>query len=108
MTTPDEREFRTFDRGRIRDDVILNNFRNGLRVLVNPATGRERLDPAGVHPVLLQVRHEAVNEDNRLPLTEYLVMDGDAVGFERRGSLRRRVRGLAAVRARQARPPSGS
>lgn len=39
MVAPDEREFTTFVRGQARDDVVLDNFRNGLRVLVNPATG---------------------------------------------------------------------
>ncbi len=39
MTTPAEREFEVLARGFVRDKVILANFRNGLRALVNPETG---------------------------------------------------------------------
>ena len=39
MATPDERAFVVFPRGAVRDDVILANWRNELRVSVNPATG---------------------------------------------------------------------
>jgi len=40
MASPDEREFVTFQRGHIRDAIILAAFRNSLRVLVNPKTGQ--------------------------------------------------------------------
>lgn len=39
MVAPDEREFTTFRRGQVRDDIILASFRNALRVMVNPSTG---------------------------------------------------------------------
>lgn len=39
MATPDERNFVVFPRGAVRDDVILANWRNNLRVSTNPATG---------------------------------------------------------------------
>ena len=39
MATPDERAFVVFPRGAVRDDVILANWRNELRVSVNPETG---------------------------------------------------------------------
>lgn len=39
MATPDERAFVVFPRGAVRDDIILANWRNELRVSVNPATG---------------------------------------------------------------------
>lgn len=40
MTTPAEREFEVLPRGFVRDKVVLANFRNGLRNLVNPETGQ--------------------------------------------------------------------
>lgn len=39
MATPNERNFVVFQRGAVRDDVILANWRNELRVSINPATG---------------------------------------------------------------------
>ena len=39
MTTPDERKFLLFRRGDVRDDIILSNYRNSLRTLVDPDTG---------------------------------------------------------------------
>ena len=39
MAASDEREFATFQRGRVRDEIILASFRNSLRSLVNPRTG---------------------------------------------------------------------
>jgi hypothetical protein len=39
MVAPAERRFITFERGVIRDEVILAAFRNSLRVLINPETG---------------------------------------------------------------------
>jgi len=39
MGAPDEREFTTFRRGHVRDQIILAAFRNTLRTSVNPATG---------------------------------------------------------------------
>jgi len=39
MATPDERAFVVFQRGAIRDTIILAHFRNELRVSVNPVTG---------------------------------------------------------------------
>ena len=39
MVAPDEREFQTFARGHIRDNVILAAFRESLRGLTNPETG---------------------------------------------------------------------
>lgn len=38
MTVPDERRFTAFNRGVVRDDIILAAFRNSLRTLVNPET----------------------------------------------------------------------
>lgn len=40
LGTPTDREFRVMPRGFIRDKVILANFREGLRQLVNPQTGQ--------------------------------------------------------------------
>jgi hypothetical protein len=40
MTTPADREFEVMARGHVRDKVILANFRNGLRALLNPETGQ--------------------------------------------------------------------
>ena len=40
MTAPAEREFRTFERGEIRD-LILAHFRAGLRGRTNPETGEQ-------------------------------------------------------------------
>lgn len=39
MATPDERAFVIFPRGAVRDDIILANWRNQLRVSINPVTG---------------------------------------------------------------------
>jgi len=39
MTAPDERRFAVHPRGWIRDNVILQTFRNHLRTLTNPDTG---------------------------------------------------------------------
>ncbi len=39
MTSPDERAFVVLPRGAARDDIILANFRNQLRVSINPKTG---------------------------------------------------------------------
>lgn len=38
MTAPDEREFVVFDRGQVRDDIILASYRKALRNLINPQT----------------------------------------------------------------------
>ena len=38
MTTADERQFILFRRGDIRDDVVLSNLRNALRVMIDPDT----------------------------------------------------------------------
>jgi len=38
VTTPDERKFVVFQRGEVRDDIILLYFRNALRSLINPET----------------------------------------------------------------------
>lgn len=40
MTAPDERNFTTFTRGHVRDNIILESYRNSLRGLVDPATGQ--------------------------------------------------------------------
>ena len=40
MARPDERQFVTFPRGRVRDDIILARFRNVLRTKLNPDTGQ--------------------------------------------------------------------
>lgn len=40
MTAPDERNFTTFTRGHVRDNIILESYRNSLRNLVDPATGQ--------------------------------------------------------------------
>lgn len=40
MAAPDEREFRLFDVGVVRDTVILASFRNSLRALRNPDTNQ--------------------------------------------------------------------
>lgn len=40
MTTPADREFEVLPRGHVRDKVVLANFRNGLRALINPETGQ--------------------------------------------------------------------
>lgn len=40
MARPDERKFVTFQRGEVRDSIILLRFRNVLRTKVNPDTGR--------------------------------------------------------------------
>jgi hypothetical protein len=39
MVAPAERRFVAFERGVVRDDIILASFRNSLRVLINPETG---------------------------------------------------------------------
>jgi uncharacterized phage protein gp47/JayE len=39
LTTPSERAFAFFERGSIRDDIILLNFRLGLAQLIDPETG---------------------------------------------------------------------
>lgn len=39
MATPDERAFVVFPRGNVRDNIILANWRNELRISTNPATG---------------------------------------------------------------------
>lgn len=39
MAAPDEREFLVFERGVVRDQIILAAFRNRLRLLKNPETG---------------------------------------------------------------------
>ena len=39
MTRPDERRFATFQRGYVRDTIILARFRNVLRERINPDTG---------------------------------------------------------------------
>lgn len=39
MTAPADREFGVLAKGFIRDRIVLANFRNGLRKLVNPETG---------------------------------------------------------------------
>ena len=39
MAAPDERYFKVFRRGEVRDDVILAAWRNALRDLTNPDTG---------------------------------------------------------------------
>ena len=39
MAIPDERAFVVFNRGAVRDDIILAYWRNELRVSINPATG---------------------------------------------------------------------
>lgn len=39
MALPDERAFVVFPRGHVRDNIILANWRNELRISVNPATG---------------------------------------------------------------------
>lgn len=39
LATPAEREFRVLRRGFIRDRIVLDHFREGLRALVNPETG---------------------------------------------------------------------
>jgi hypothetical protein len=39
MVAPAERRFISFERGVVRDDIILASFRNSLRVLINPETG---------------------------------------------------------------------
>lgn len=39
MPAPDQREFTTYLRGQVRDDIILASFRNSLRELTNPETG---------------------------------------------------------------------
>lgn len=39
ITAPDERKFKLFARGEIRDGVILRSWRNSLRVSINPETG---------------------------------------------------------------------
>jgi uncharacterized phage protein gp47/JayE len=39
ITAPDERKFKLFKRGEIRDGVILRAWRNSLRAQVNPETG---------------------------------------------------------------------
>lgn len=40
MSGPDRREFVTYRRGQVRDEIILTHFRNALRTINNPATGR--------------------------------------------------------------------
>lgn len=40
MASPDERAFVVFPRGHVRDNIILANWRNSLRVSLNPATGQ--------------------------------------------------------------------
>jgi len=44
LNTPVDREFAVLPRGHIRDKVILANFREGLRALVNPETGNPFTD----------------------------------------------------------------
>jgi hypothetical protein len=39
LAAPVDREFRILQRGHLRDNVVLANFRQGLRALVNPETG---------------------------------------------------------------------
>jgi hypothetical protein len=39
LSTPADREFKVLRKGFIRDSVVLANFREGLRALVNPETG---------------------------------------------------------------------
>jgi len=39
MGSPDERAFVVFQRGYVRDNIILATFRNKLRLMVNPGTG---------------------------------------------------------------------
>jgi hypothetical protein len=39
MTRPDERRFVLFERGHVRDQIILAHFRNQMRVKINPDTG---------------------------------------------------------------------
>lgn len=39
MATPDERAFVIFNRGEVRDNIILSYWRNELRISINPATG---------------------------------------------------------------------
>lgn len=39
MTAPDEREFVVFERGQVRDQIILGTYRKALRKLINPQTG---------------------------------------------------------------------
>lgn len=41
LNTPVDREFAVLARGHIRDKVVLANFREGLRALVNPETGNK-------------------------------------------------------------------
>lgn len=40
MARPDERRFVTFNRGKVRDDIILSRWRNVLRTKVNPDSGQ--------------------------------------------------------------------
>jgi hypothetical protein len=40
MARPDERRFVTFQRGKVRDDIILARFRNVLRTKINPDSGQ--------------------------------------------------------------------
>jgi hypothetical protein len=39
MAAPDERDFTTFPRGHVRDNIILEGYRNALRFLINTKTG---------------------------------------------------------------------
>ena len=39
LAAPVDREFRILQRGHVRDNVVLANFRQGLRALTNPETG---------------------------------------------------------------------
>lgn len=39
LSTPAEREFKVLRKGFIRDNIVLANFREGLRALINPETG---------------------------------------------------------------------
>lgn len=40
MTAPDEREFILFQRGHVRDRILLAHFRNRIRSMTNPDTGQ--------------------------------------------------------------------
>jgi hypothetical protein len=40
LATPADREFRIYPAGYVRDSIVLANFREGLRALVNPETGQ--------------------------------------------------------------------
>ncbi len=40
MAGPDERSFQVFNRGVVRDDILLAYFRNALAVAINPDTGQ--------------------------------------------------------------------